>query len=128
MVYRKKKYSRSLEQAEIRASGLAAIDPNMDFGDERSLSNLVSLCDQLRDKFTEHNTALTQVDTLRTEIKDIEKTISRISSKMLVAVAFKYGKDSTEYQMAGGVRSQDRIRRSRLARMKAETESTADVG
>jgi hypothetical protein len=128
MVYRKKRYSRSLEEAEVRASGLTAIDPNMDFGDERSLSNLNSLCDQLRDKFTEYNTHLTQVDTLRTEIKDLEKVISQVSSKMLVAVAFKYGKDSTEYQMAGGVRSQDRIRRSRLARMNAADEPAADAG
>ena len=100
----------------------------MDFGDERSLSNLNGLCDQLRDKFTEYNPPLTQVDTLRTEIKDLEKTISKVTSKMLVAVAFKYGKDSTEYQMAGGVRSPDRIRRSRLARMNAADEPAADVG
>ena len=43
-------------------------------------------------------------------------------------IAFQFGKDSTEeYQMAGGVRKRDRIRRSTVARIKAEDESGAEA-
>jgi hypothetical protein len=50
-----------------------------------------------------YNTALSVVDSSRTEIEDMEKNLSQLSEKMLMVVAIKYGKDSREYEMAGGV-------------------------
>lgn len=41
---------------------------------------------------------------------------------MLIGVAFRYGKDSREYEMAGGVRKSERIRRSTVGRLKAGAE------
>jgi hypothetical protein len=38
---------------------------------------------------------------------------------MLTGVACKYGKDSSEYEMAGGVRKSDRIRKSTVTRLKS---------
>ena len=123
MGYRKRKSSRTLEQAEIRAAGLAAIDPKMDFGSDRSLSNLQAQINQLQGKINAYNTALTTVDNLRSDIKDCEKTLADLSDRMLIGVAFQYGKDSAEYEMAGGVRKQERIRRSTIARIRAEEDA-----
>ena len=127
MVYQKRKTSRTLEQAELRASGLTAIAPDIDFGDNRSLEELNQQIDHLRDKLSTYNTALTNVDTLRSEIKEQEKSLGNLSAQMLLGVAFKYGKDSAEYQMAGGVRKRDRIRRSTVARIKAEDEPAVEA-
>lgn len=120
MVYKKRSVSRSLEQARLRYAGVKTIDPQLDFGDDRSLSVMAELMAQLEDKLTDYNSALTHVDTLRAEIKEMEQTLGTLSSEMLLAVAFRYGKDSVEYQMAGGVRRQERIRRSSYARIEAD--------
>ncbi|WP_341526842.1 hypothetical protein WKK05_30600 [Nostoc sp. UHCC 0302] len=71
-----------------------------------------------------NNNALTEIDSSLEEIRDLEKSLSDLSQRMLIGVAFKYGKDSYEYVMAGGVRKSDacgglRIRRSTATRLKA---------
>ncbi|MFB2983689.1 hypothetical protein [Microseira sp. BLCC-F43] len=116
---RKKRTSRVLEKAELRSAGLKAIDPTLDFGDARTLNNLTQLIEQLRTKIDAYNTALSVIDSSQTEIEELEKSLGALSEKMLIGVAFKYGKDSREYEMAGGVRKSDRIRRSRMSRLKA---------
>ncbi|MBH8555194.1 hypothetical protein I8751_23155 [Nostocaceae cyanobacterium CENA357] len=122
---RAKRTSRVLAKAQLRASGLKAIDPNIDFGDNNSLQNMIQQIEQLNAKLDTHNTALAVIDASRTDIEQLEKNLSALSEKMLLAVAVKYGKDSREYEMAGGVRKSDRIRRSTLSRLKAVAEETA---
>ena len=43
---------------------------------------------------------------------------------MLMGVGFKYGKNSNEYELAGGVRDSERIRKSRLTRLKSNPDKT----
>ncbi|BDI17453.1 hypothetical protein ANSO36C_32550 [Nostoc cf. commune SO-36] len=66
------------------------------------------------------------VDSSRTEIEEMEKHLSQLSEKMLMVVAIKYGKDSREYEMAGGVRSSDRIRKIRSSRLKNVADQASD--
>lgn len=119
---RRKRTSRILEKAELRSAGLKAIDPTLDFGDVRNLNNMTQLMEQLRTKIDAYNTALSMIDSSKTEIEELEKNLGDLSEKMLIGVAFQYGKDSREYQMAGGVRKSDRIRRNRASRSKAGAE------
>jgi len=44
---------------------------------------------------------------------------------MLIGVAFKYSKDSREYEMAGGVRKSELIHISTLSRVKAASETSS---
>ncbi|BAT55947.1 hypothetical protein NOS3756_49440 [Nostoc sp. NIES-3756] len=120
---RTKTASPTLEKAEIRAARLKAIDPNIDFGDARNLQNMTQLIEQLRARIDAYNTALTVINSSKTDIKRLEKMLADLSEKMLIGVAFKYGKDSQEYEMAGGVRKSERIRRSTFSRLKANSES-----
>lgn len=122
---RKKRTSRFLEKAELRTAGLKAIDPSMDFGDARNLPNMTLLIEQLRTKVDAYNTALSVIDSSKTEIDQLEKNLGDLAEKMLIGVAFKYGKDSREYEMAGGVRKSERIRRSRMSRLKTGAEASA---
>ncbi len=122
---RQKRTSRILEKAEFRTAGLKAIDPNMDFGDARNLKNMIQLIEQLRSKIDAYNTALTMVGCYKTEIEELEKNLSELSERMLIGIAFKYGKDSREYEMAGGVRKSDRVRKSRKNRLKAGAEEAS---
>lgn len=119
---RPKRTSRMLEKAELRSASLKAVDPTMNFGDARTMTNLTTQIEQLRTKLDAYNTALAIIDSSRTEIQDLEKSLGNLSDQMLIGVAFKYGKDSREYEMAGGVRKSERIRRSTVSRLKAGTE------
>jgi hypothetical protein len=116
---RRKRTSRTLEKAELRLAGLKAVDPTLDFGDNRTITQLTTQINQLRSKLDAYNTALAVIDSCKTEIEALEKRLGDLSDRMLIGVAFKYGKDSREYEMAGGVRKSERIRRSSVSRLKA---------
>jgi hypothetical protein len=119
---RKKRTSRVLEKAELRTSGLKAIDPTMDFGENRNLQSMIQLIEQYRTKIDAYNTALAVIDSSKVEMEELEKKLSDLSERMLIGVAFKYGKDSIEYEMAGGVRKSERVRKSLATRLKGSTE------
>ncbi|RCJ28229.1 hypothetical protein A6S26_11870 [Nostoc sp. ATCC 43529] len=117
MVRQKRTY-RALERAELRVSGLKAIDPSMDFGENRSLQNITQVIEEYRNEINTYNTALTTIDSSMGKMDEFEKVLNDLIEKMLIGVAFKYGKDSREYEMAGAVRKSDRIRKSQATRLK----------
>ncbi|MDF5739482.1 MULTISPECIES: hypothetical protein [unclassified Nostoc] len=123
---RQKRTSRVLEKAQLRSSGLKSIVPNIKYDEDYSLEKLIELTDQLRIKIDVYNTALSVVDSTKTEIEEMEKNLSQLSEKMLMVVAIKYGKDSREYEMAGGVRNSDRARKIRSSRLKNVAEQVLD--
>ncbi|WP_199316108.1 hypothetical protein [Tolypothrix sp. FACHB-123] len=123
---RPKQSSPILKKAQLRASGLKAIDPNIDFGNANSLQNMQQKIEELRNKLSAHNTALAVINAAKTEIVELEKTLSDLCETMLMGVAVKYGKDSQEYVMAGGVRKSDRIRKGTNTRLKTVTEKTTN--
>ncbi len=120
---RQRRTSRMLVKAQLRSAGLKAINPNMDFGDNCNLNNMTQLMEQLRTKIEAYNTALAVIDATRTEIEELEKSLGQISERLLLGVALKYGKDSTEYEMAGGVRKSDRVRKSLITRLKTSAQA-----
>ncbi|MEH2172507.1 hypothetical protein [Nostoc sp.] len=123
---RKKRSSRILEKAEFRVAGLKAIDPNINFDDTHNLQNLTQLIDNFHNMLDEYNAALAMIDSSRKKLDEMEKTLSQVSDKMLTGVGFKYGKNSNEYELAGGVRDSERIRKSRLTRLKSNTDKTSN--
>lgn len=120
MGFQKRKSTRILEQAEVRAASMAAINPNLDLGDNRSLEEFNGQIEKLQAQINAYNTAVTALETIRSDIKEREKTLREFSAQMLLGVAFKYGRDSLEYQLAGGVRQSERSRRSNATRTKEE--------
>ncbi|MEH1839708.1 MAG: hypothetical protein V7L20_13270 [Nostoc sp.] len=123
---RKKRISRVLEKVELRASGMKSIVPSIKFEQDYTLEKLIDSIEQLRNKLDVHNSALAIVDSSLTEVEEMEKNLSQLSEKMLMVVAIKYGKDSAEYEMAGGVRNSDRIRKMRASRLKNLAEQASD--
>ncbi|MBD2166818.1 hypothetical protein H6G04_20705 [Calothrix membranacea FACHB-236] len=122
---RERQKSRILEKAQLRTYGLHAIDPNIDFGENRNLEGMKQLIEKLRSKMLAYNTALITLNVCKSEIKDLEKTLGDLCERMLLGVAFKYGKDSHEYELAGGVRTSKRIRKSTVTRSKVVKEETS---
>ncbi|MEH1932208.1 MAG: hypothetical protein V7L14_00410 [Nostoc sp.] len=122
---RQKRTSRVLEKAELRSAGLKAIDSNMDFGDNCGLKNLTQSIEQLRTMLDAYNIAIAMIDSSKTKIDEMEKTLSNLTDKIVRGVAFKYGKNSSEYELAGGIRDSERVRKSRLSRLKASAEEVS---
>ncbi|HYX15876.1 MAG TPA: hypothetical protein VE944_16215, partial [Nostoc sp.] len=73
----------------------------------------------------EYNMMLTAIDSAKGKIETLEKTIRETSERLVSGVALKYGKDSREYEMTGGVRKSDRIRKASITRIKSTAELKA---
>ncbi|WP_199336523.1 hypothetical protein [Oscillatoria sp. FACHB-1407] len=112
-----------LGKAELRAAGLKAINPQLDFGNSRSVEQLTDLIAKLRARIDAYNTALAVIDSSKSEIESLEKMLGELTEQLLIGVAYQYGNDSREYEMAGGVRKSDRVRRSSISRIRANAES-----
>jgi HAMP domain-containing protein len=100
-----------------------AINPALNLGDPFTLNDYIQTIDQLRSKLDAHNSALAAIGSSQTEIEALEKTLNEMTERMLIEVAFKFGKDSREYEMAGGVRKSERVHKRVNTRLKAGAKS-----
>ncbi len=116
---RLKKTSAVLEKTEQRLIGFRAINPDLKFNDEISLPRLSQLTGQLRNQVNHYNMLLTELDTAKSDMESLEQSVREVSERLVNGVASMYGKDSREYEMAGGVRTSDRVRKANLTRLKA---------
>jgi hypothetical protein len=115
---RAKRGSRILERAQRRLDGIQSIDNNLDAGGGFSALGYLGIINELRSEISAYNTALSNVDALHDKVAETERLLAEYSERMLLGVAAQYGKDSREYEMAGGVKRGDRkrsIRRDAIA-------------
>lgn len=110
---RRKRGSRTLERAQKRLDGIQAVNPKFSAGSGVTAASYLKMINELRSEISAYNTALSNVDALTNRVADKEKQLAQYSERMLLAVAAQYGKDSDEYEKAGGVRKQDRKRPTR---------------
>ncbi len=110
---RQKKLSPFLEGAQQRLAALSSIDPTLDLGTGLTLAAYRAEVVSVQAKQDAYNTLLSQVDQSYNEFQAAEKSIRDLSERMLAGVASKYGKDSSEYEMAGGTRKSERKRPTR---------------
>lgn len=110
---RQKRTSKVVEQAQQRAASLASISHSLDLGNNLSLTNYTSMIINVQTRLDAYNTALSAVDAANRALEEAEKELASMSEHMLIGVAYRYGKNSGEYQMAGGVRKSDRKRPTR---------------
>ncbi|MDZ8078898.1 MAG: hypothetical protein RMY36_009360 [Nostoc sp. SerVER01] len=123
---RKKRTSRILEKIELRAAGMKSIVPSIKFDEDNSLEKLIESIENLRTQLDIHNGALSLVDSSLTKVEQMEKDLSLRAEKILMIVAVKYGKDSAEYEMSGGIRHSDRISKMRATRLRKVAEKASE--
>jgi hypothetical protein len=119
---RQKRTSITLEKAERRAAGLKSLAVDLDFGNSRNLTTFLKAIEQLRAQQDTYNQLLATIDSTYVEMLEYEKYLADLSDHMLVGVASKFGRDSSEYEAAGGVRKSEQIRRRSRSKAKAEPE------
>lgn len=106
----KKQSSLKLELATTRAAGLESIDPTLDLGNGLTLVAYRAKIQDTTTKLSAYNTKLSEADDAQNAFLMAEGSMSDTSERMLAGVAAKYGRDSTEYEMAGGTKKSERRR------------------
>jgi hypothetical protein len=107
---RLKKKVTHYDVAVTRLSAIKSIDARLDLGGGIDLVTYEKKINDLRDKLNAYNTLLSQVDAHLNDIMAGEKDLRDYSERILTGVAARYGKDSNEYEQAGGKRKSERTR------------------
>jgi hypothetical protein len=104
----RKRNSMPLTKAERRIEGMQTINPQLDFSNGFSIATYNTKVIELREKLAAYNQAQTIVDKTHNALIEAERELNTYSEQMLLNVASRYGKNSDEYEMAGGTRRSDR--------------------
>ena len=103
MAYRRKS-SQIIADAQERSGNLQAIDPKLDLGNNLTLESYTAKISAVQTALDTYNGLLAQADAAGNDFRTVEKQLRDLSSQMLTGVKAKYGRDSNEYEMAGGKR------------------------
>ena len=110
-----KKTSKIVEDANTRLASIKSIGANLDLGNGVTTVVYSDLIEQTRTVLEEYNTALSLVDEKQNLYRKIEKELKALHERVLISVAAKYGKDSNEYEKAGGVKKSERKKPTKKA-------------
>ena len=110
---RRKRSSKVLEKADRRIASLRSISPDLNLGNGLTVDVYTNLITDMRDRLAAYNTVLSTVDKTYNDMLLIEQKLGDYSELLLLGVATKYGKSSDEYEMAGGVKKNERKRSTR---------------
>jgi hypothetical protein len=114
MAYRRKS-SEIIAEAQERSGNLRAIDPNLDLGNNLTVAAYDAKIAEAQTALDAYNGQLAQADAAGNDFQAVEKELRELSSQMLSGVKVKYGRDSNQYEMAGGTRASDINRHPRTA-------------
>jgi hypothetical protein len=103
----KRRTSQVLVAAQERSTNLKAIDPNFALSEGLSVASLDSLIERTQASLDAYNTLLAQADAAGNNVINDEKEMRDMSTRLLAGVGAHYGKDSNEYEMAGGTRTSE---------------------
>ncbi len=120
---RRKRSSPTINASNTRASALESLDTALDLGNGLTLAAYKAAIDSTQKKLEAYNTQLSKLDGLLNELEAAEAALNELSVRMLAGVGVKFGKNSTEYEKAGGTRSDER--KSPVRRAVAAVKSAA---
>lgn len=110
---RARRLSPVLNKVQIRLANIRNIDPVLDLGNGLTFEAFSTSVSSLQTALAEYNKALADADNKLNNVVAAEKHSSDMSERMLAGIAARYGKDSSEYEQAGGVRKSERKPRVR---------------
>ena len=105
-----KKTSRVVNEAANRLAGIKSIDSQLDLGNNLSTQAFGDKIAAAQTALEDYNTTLSLADEKQNIYLAREKELLEIHERMLLAVAVRYGKNSNEYEQAGGTRKSDRAK------------------
>jgi hypothetical protein len=97
-----------LEKGITRLAAVKSIDTALDLGNGINVPNYETQVNLLSTKLSTYNTALSTIDDLYNECIAQIEVIKDWNERILTGVATKYGKNSSQYEMAGGKKKSER--------------------
>ena len=97
-----------LDKGTTRLASVKSIDVVIDLGNGITAANYETQINLLRTKLAKYNTALSTIDDLYNECIAQIDVVRDWNDRVLTGVATKYGKNSSQYEMAGGVKKSER--------------------
>jgi hypothetical protein len=94
--------SPAVKKGRQRALNMGSLNPNLDLGHGLTLPAYLEAIDTTHNKFEAYNTALLQLTRLYDEAIAAEVNLNDLNERMFSGVLTKFGRNSTEYKMAGG--------------------------
>ena len=101
-----------LEKGTTRLSSVKSIDPEIDLGNGITAANYETQINQLRTNLNKYNTALSAIDDMYNDCIAQIEVVRDWNDRVLTGVATKFGKNSSQYEMAGGVKKSERKKSS----------------
>jgi hypothetical protein len=108
-----KKTSKTVEAARVRLASVKSIDPNLDLGNGVTAAEYERKINRTGDSLEAYNTTLSLADEQQDVFEANEADLKDYHERVLLGVAAKYGKNSIEYEKAGGTRKSERRRPAR---------------
>lgn len=102
-----------LEKGITRVAAVKSINPALDLGSNITVANYETQVQLLSTKIAAYNTALSTIDDLYNECIAQIDVVKDWNERILTGVATKYGKNSSQYEMAGGKRKSERKKPSK---------------
>ena len=99
---------KDLDIAKARLSAIKSIDPSFDLGNGLTAVNYAASINSFGTVLNQYNTTLSLVDDLYNRCQENLQQIRDYSDRLLAGIGSKYGKNSNEYEMAGGTRKSER--------------------
>jgi hypothetical protein len=97
-----------LEKGITRLAAVKSIDTALDLGNGIDVPNYEAQVTLLSSKLSTYNTALSTLDDLYNDCIAQINVIKDWNERILTGVATKYGKNSSQYEMAGGRKKSER--------------------
>ena len=100
----RRKLSRvlDLEKGLTRLAAVKSINATLDLGNNITVANYETQVNLLSSKLSTYNTALSTIDDLYNGCIAQIEVLKDWNERILTGVATKYGKNSSQYEMAGG--------------------------
>jgi hypothetical protein len=103
----KRRASIAVEQANQRLIGIKQISPAPTLPAGLSVAVAEQKKLAIEALLVQYNGILAQADQVLDQIVDGEKELRGLNTKLLTAIGLLYGKDSPEYEAAGGTRTSE---------------------
>lgn len=97
-----------MEHASTRSSALESIDANLNLGNSLTLAADNAAIENMDDLLSAYNTKLSELAGRLNQLETSETKLDELSGRVLAGVGVKFGKDSDEYEKAGGTRPSER--------------------
>lgn len=99
---------RDLDTAKARLAAITSIDSKLDLGNGLTAAGYDTLINSSSQSVKQYNSTLSLVDDHYNKCQSDLLELRDYSERMLNGIASKYGKNSSEYEMAGGTRKSER--------------------